>query len=156
MGRDDLNESEWRLLKDLLPAERGRKSRPAFDNRNIVNGILWRVRTGARWRDMPEKYGKWMTVYQRFRRWSEAGIWAAVATTLGEAIADNSRHSVDSTWVRGHASAVGTKGRLANKRSAARGAGSPVKFAASVLPKASRSSSIPHPAKPKPARRSKT
>jgi transposase len=67
------------LLEPLLPPERGRKSRPAFDNRQIVNGILWRIRTGAPWRDLPEKYGKWMTVYQRFRRWSEAGIWEALS-----------------------------------------------------------------------------
>ena len=83
MSRGDLSEAEWRLLKDLLPAERGRKSRPAHDNRTIVNGILWRLRTGAPWRDVPEKYGKWMTVYQRFRRWSEAGIWEAVASDAG-------------------------------------------------------------------------
>ena len=56
-----------------------------------------RIRTGAPWRDLPEKYGKWMTVYQRFRRWSEAGIWEAVATTLAQAMAGNSRHSPDST-----------------------------------------------------------
>ena len=85
MSRGDLSEAEWRLLKDLLPAERGRKSRPAHDNRPIVNGILWRIRTGAPWRDVPEKYGKWMTVYQRFRRWSAAGIWEAAATTLDRA-----------------------------------------------------------------------
>jgi transposase len=94
LSRGDLSEAEWRLLEPLLPPERGRKSRPAFDNRQIVNGILWRIRTGAPWRDLPEKYGKWMTVYQRFRRWSEAGIWEAVATTLHQAIADNSRHSL--------------------------------------------------------------
>ena len=70
MSRGDLSEAEWRLLKDLLPAERGRKSRPAHDNRTIVNGILWRIRTGAPWRDVPEKYGKWMTVWQHLRRWS--------------------------------------------------------------------------------------
>ena len=77
--RGDLSEAEWRLLEPLLPPERGRKSRPAFDDRQIVNGILWRIRTGAPWRDLPEKYGKWMTVYQHFRRWSGAGIWEAVA-----------------------------------------------------------------------------
>ena len=102
MSRGDLSEAEWRLIEPLLPPERGRKSRPAFDNRQIVNGILWRIRTGAPWRDLPEKYGKWMTVYQRFRRWSEAGIWEAVASTLAQAMADNSRHSLDSTTVRGH------------------------------------------------------
>jgi transposase len=73
-----------------------------------------------------------MTVYQRFRRWSEAGIWEAVATTLAWAMADNSRHSLDSTTVRGHVSAAGAKGGLANKLLAVRGAGSPVKFIVSV------------------------
>ena len=95
MSRGDLSEAEWRVLKDLLPAERGRKSRPAHDNRTIVNGILWHLRTGAPWRDVPEKYGKWMTVYQRFRRWSEAGVWEAVASTLARATPDNSGHSIN-------------------------------------------------------------
>jgi transposase len=156
LSRGDLSEAEWRLLKGFLPAERGRKSRPAFDNRVIVNGILWRIRTGAPWRDVPEKYGKWMTVYQRFRRWSEAGIWEAVATMLTQTMADNSRHSLDSTTVRGHVSAAGAKGGLANRLLAARGAGSPVKFIVSVTPTASRSPSISPPAKRRTARRSTT
>ena len=141
MSRGDLNEAEWRLLKDRLPAERGRKSRPAQDNRKIVNGILWRIRTGAPWRDVPEKYGKWMTVYQRFRRWSEAGVWEAVASTLAGAMADNKHHSIDSTTVRGHVSAAGAKGGLSDRLLAARGAGSPVKFIVSVMPSADRSAS---------------
>lgn len=72
MSRGDLIEAEWRLLKKLLPAERGRKSRPSGDNRPIVNGILWRMRTGAPWRDLPEKYGKWIsaTPLLRVRRLS--------------------------------------------------------------------------------------
>lgn len=156
MSRGDLSEAEWRLLKDLLPPERGRKNRPAFDNRAIVNGILWRIRTGAPWRDVPEKYGKWMTVYQRFRRWSRAGIWEKVATTLAQAMADNSRHSIDSTTVRGHISAAGAKGGLANRLLAARGAGSPVRFIVSVTQTASRSSSTSRPAKRPTARRSRT
>jgi hypothetical protein len=57
LSRGDLSEAEWRLLEPLLPPERGRKSRPAFDNRQIVNGILYRIRTGAPWRDLPEKHG---------------------------------------------------------------------------------------------------
>jgi len=67
------------------------------------------------WRDLPEKYGKWMRVYQRLRRWSEAGIREAVATPLAQAMVDNSRHSPDSTTVRGHVSAAGAKRGLANK-----------------------------------------
>lgn len=156
MSRGDLSEAEWRLLKDLLPPERGRKNRPASDNRSVVNGILWRIRTGAPWRDVPEKYGKWMTVYQRFRRWSRAGIWKAVATTLAQAMADNSRHSIDSTTVRGHISAAGAKGGLANRLLAARGAGSPVKFIVSVTQTASPSSSTSRPARRPTARRSQT
>lgn len=156
MSRGDLTEAEWRLLKDLLPPERGRKNRPALDNRSIVNGILWRIRTGTPWRDVPEKYGKWMTVYQRFRRWSRAGIWETVATTLAQAMADHSRHSIDSTTVRGHISAAGAKGGLANRLLAARGAGSPVKFIVSVTPAVSRSSSTSRPAKRPTARRSRT
>ena len=156
MSRGDLSEAEWRLLRDLLPPERGRKCRPASDNRPIVDGILWRIRTGAPWRDLPEKYGKWMTVYQRFRRWSEAGVWEAVATTLAAAMADNARHSVDSTTVRGHVSAAGAKGGLANRLLAARGAGSPVRFTVSVMPPASRSRSTSRPAKRRTARRSRT
>lgn len=156
MSRGDLTEAEWRLLKDLLPPERGRKNRPALDNRLIVNGILWRIRTGTPWRDVPEKYGKWMTVYQRFRRWSRAGIWERVATTLVQAMADNSRHSIDSTTVRGHISAAGAKGGLANRLLAARGAGSPVRFIVSVTPTASPSASTSRPAKRPTARRSRT
>ena len=123
MSRGDLSEAEWRLLRELLPAERGRKSGPALDNRLVVNGILWRIRTGAPWRDLPEKYGKWITVYQRFRRWSAAGIWQLAASTLAQAMADHSCQMVDSTIVRAHVSAAGAKGRLAHKRLAARGAG---------------------------------
>jgi transposase len=156
VSRGDVSEAEWHLLKDLLPPERGRKNRPALDNRMIVNGILWRIRTGAPWRDVPEKYGKWMTVYQRFRRWSRAGIWEAVATTLAQAMADNSRHSIDSTTVRGHISAAGAKGGLANRLLAARGAGSPVRFIVSVTPAASPSASTSRPAKRPTARRSRT
>jgi transposase len=156
LSRGDLTEAEWRLLKDLLPPERGRKNRPASDNRAIVNGILWRIRTGAPCRDVPEKYGKWMTVYQRFRRWSRAGVWGAVATALAQAMADNSRHSIDSTTVRGHISAAGAKGGLANRLLAARGAGSPVRFIVSVTQTASPSASTSRPAKRPTARRSRT
>jgi len=154
LSRGDLTEAEWGLLKDLLPPERGRKSRPAHDNRTVVNGILWRIRTGAPWRDLPEKYGKWMKVYQRFRRWSAAGVWEAVATTLAQAKSDNTRHSINSMTVRGHISAAGAKGGPANRLLAARGAGLPVKFIVSVMPAATRSPSASRPAKLRTARRS--
>ena len=111
MSRGDLNEAEWRGLKGLLPIEptnRGRGRRPE-GNRSIVNGILWRLRTGAPWRDVPGRYGKWNSIYRRFRRWSDAGVWEAVSVTLAEIMADSGHYSIDSTTVRAHVSAAGGK-----------------------------------------------
>ena len=64
-------------------------------------------RCGAPWRDVPPKYGSWNTIYRRFRRWSEAGVWEIVAVTLAEIMADTGHYSIDSTTVRAHVSAAG-------------------------------------------------
>ena len=77
-------------MKGLLPIEaenRGR-GRRADHNRSIINGILWRLRCGTPWRDVPPKYGNWNTIYRRFRRWNEAGVREAAALTLAAAMAD--------------------------------------------------------------------
>ena len=111
MIRGDLTEAEWRVLRGLLPIEpenRGRGRRPE-QNRAVINGILWRLRCGAPWRDVPPKYGSWNTIYRRFRRWSEAGVWETVAVTLAEIMADSGHYSIDSTTVRAHVSAAGGK-----------------------------------------------
>ena len=128
MSRGDLTEVEWRILRMLLPVERkpekrGR-GRPPADNRNIINGILWRLRTGAPWRDVPEKYGNWNSIYRRFRRWSTSGVWESVATALAETMAASGHYNIDSTSVRAHVSAAGGKGGFINELLAARGAGS--------------------------------
>jgi transposase len=116
-------------------------SRPSR-NRSIINGILWRLRCGAPWRDVPPKYGSWNTIYRRFRRWSEAGVWETVAVTLAEVMADSGHYSIDSTTVRAHVSAAGGKGGLIDALLAARGAGSPVSFTAWLMPSDDRSPSI--------------
>jgi transposase len=74
-----------------------------------INGILGRLRTGAPWRDVPERYGNWNSIARCFRRWCENGTWEAAAMTLADAMADNRHHSIDSTTVRGHVSAAGAK-----------------------------------------------
>ena len=114
MSRGDLSEAEWCVLRGLLPidvANRGR-GRPPEENRSIINGILWRLRCGTPWRDVPPKYGNWNTIYRRFRRWSEAGVWEALSVTLAEVMADSGHYSIDSTTVRAHVSAAGGKGGL--------------------------------------------
>ena len=121
MGRGDLSEAGWRIFEELLPESRRKHGRPPEDTCDVINGILWRLRTGAAWRDVPERYGDWNKIYRRFRRWNEADVWRALATTLAEAMGDSSHHSIDSTTVRGHVSAAGAKGGLANRRLAARG-----------------------------------
>jgi transposase len=151
LSRGDLSEVEWRILKILLPVERepGKRGRgrPPEDNRNVINGILWRLRTGAPWRDVPEKYGNWNSIYRRFRRWSASGVWESVAIALAETMAESGHYNIDSTTVRAHVSAAGGKGGLINELLAARGAGSPVKFIVSVMPEAGPSPSISRQAK---------
>jgi len=84
MARGDLTDAEWRIVAPLLPAERSRKSRPSHDNRQFMNGMLHVLRVGCPWRDMHERYGKWNSVYVRFRRWAEQGVWDVLLETLVE------------------------------------------------------------------------
>lgn len=79
--RHELTDAEWALLEPLMPAQPRQGHRWA-DHRTVINGILWRVRTGTPWRDLPERYGNWKTVYGRHRRWSAEGTWAGIADAL--------------------------------------------------------------------------
>ncbi len=113
MARGDLNDEQWSVISGLLPPERGRWARPAQDNRRFLNGMLYVLRVGCPWRDMHERYGKWNSVYVRFRRWAEQGVWDALLETLVDlGLTDNWRHMIDSTTVRGHSQAAGAKGGL--------------------------------------------
>ena len=116
MARGDLTDDEWTIIAPLLPSERGRWARPAQDNRRFLNGMLHVLRVGCPWRDMHERYGKWNSVYVRFRRWAEQGVWDAMLETLVElGLTDDWQHMVDSTSVRGHSQAAGAKGGLIRK-----------------------------------------
>lgn len=114
MGRGDLTDAQWERLEPLLPPQKPWTGRPAQDHRRVVNGILWVLRTGAPWRDLPERYGKWTTVYSRFQRWRKAGVWDRVLGQV-QALADQQGeldwevHFVDGTVVRAHQHAAGAK-----------------------------------------------
>jgi len=70
MKRYEITNDEWNQIKDILPLEKtGKKGRPCIDNRKMLNGMLWIVRNGAQWREMPTRYGKWSRVYTRFRKY---------------------------------------------------------------------------------------
>jgi transposase len=108
--RIGVSDEEWLVIGPLLPPERGRWSRPAQDNRRYFEGMLWVARTGSQWRYLPDHYGKWNSVFRRYRRWIESGIFDAMLETLAElAGQDRQAHMVDSTVIRAHHCAVGIK-----------------------------------------------
>jgi transposase len=122
----DLTDAEWELVGPLLPRERGRPGRPGHENRPILDGILWRAREGARWRAIPARYGKWNTVWRRFARWRDLGVFEAVFAALaGSGAAEERVQMLDSTVARAHQHAAGAKGGRPARRSGARAAGSP-------------------------------
>lgn len=110
-ARFDLTEAQWAILEPLLPAGTGRP--PTHPRRRLIDGDRWRVRVGAPWRDVPERYGPWQSVYTFFRRWQLAGVWAYLVTALqARADADGLITwdvSVDSTVVRAHQHAAGAR-----------------------------------------------
>jgi transposase len=113
--RFDLDDGQWAVLEPLLPAGKRPGRPPMWARRQLIDGIRWRVRTGAPWRDVPECYGSWLAVYGLFRRWQRAGIWAQVLAGL-QARADAAGLitwdvSVDSTIARAHQHAAGARRR---------------------------------------------
>lgn len=81
-NRHDITDEMWRILSPLLPGQRGQWGGIAEDNRRLLNGVFWVLRTGAPWRDMPPQYGNWNSVYQRFRRWRNSGLWEKILEAL--------------------------------------------------------------------------
>ena len=115
MDRPELTDAQWERLRPLLPPQKPRTGRPANDHRTVLEGILWVLRTGAPWRDLPARYGSWKTVSSRFYRWRQAGVWERVLAALqrradAEGKVNWALHFVDSTVVRAHQHAAGAKG----------------------------------------------
>jgi transposase len=139
--RIGLSDAEWAVVGALLPAERGRGCRPAQDNRRYFEGMMWIARTGAQWRRLPGEYGKWNSVFRRYRRWTTTGVFDAMLETLAEVVERDGRADmIDSTVVRAHHCAVGIKKELGTpRRSAAHAAGSPPSSTSGAMHRGARS-----------------
>jgi transposase len=108
--RIGLTEEVWAVIGPLLPAENGRGCRLAQDNRRYFEGMMWMARTGAQWRHLPDEYRKWNSVFQRYRRWVQVGVFEAMLETLADLVErDRSADMVDSTIVRVHHFAMNSR-----------------------------------------------
>jgi transposase len=120
--RHELTDAQWKLIESLLPGDGTPGGRWA-EHRTVVNGVLFRARTGVPWRDLPERFGPWQTVYERHRRWSADGTWASILERLqieadagdpDAALARGGREwavNIDSTSCRAHQHAAGARHR---------------------------------------------
>ncbi|NTJ45095.1 IS5 family transposase [Agrobacterium larrymoorei] len=106
MARFDLTDFEWSVIEPLLPTKvRGKKR---VDDRRVLNGIFWRLRTGAPWADIPARYGPYTTCVNRFNRWRHAGHWARILNAISE-VYDGDIQMIDSSSIRVHQHAANSK-----------------------------------------------
>ena len=104
-----ISDAAWERLEPLLPGRAGTPGRSADDNRLFLNAVNWWTRNGGPWRDLPETYGNWNSVFRRFDRWSKSGVWQRLAETLQDP--DFDWLAIDSTTVRAHQHAAGAQKR---------------------------------------------
>jgi putative transposase len=115
MRRYQLTDEEWTLIEHLLPGREGDPGAHGENNRLFVDAVIWITRTGAPWRDLPERFGEWNSVYQRFNRWSKSGVWERVFQAIKSP--DLKALLLDSTVIRAHQHAAASQKKI--KRSAA-------------------------------------
>jgi putative transposase len=113
MRRFELTDEQWDKIKLLLPGKEGDSGRTAKDNRLFIDAVLWIVRTGAQWRDLPARFGNWNSIYQRFNRWAKAGRWQAIFEQIQDP--DLEWLLLDSTIIRAHQHAAGALKKGENK-----------------------------------------
>jgi transposase len=113
MRRYELTDEAWERLQPLMPA-RGRPGGRWNDHRRVLNGMFWVLNSGAPWRDMPPRYGKWQSIYDRFRRWTRAGLFDRILATLqlqldDEGRIDWSQFDIDGSSIRAQHAAAGAR-----------------------------------------------
>jgi transposase len=103
--RHAISDEDWDRIKDLLPGQPSQHGKVAKDNRLFIDAVLWIAKTGAPWRDLPERFGNWNSAWRRFDRWSKKGVWRRVFDALQDP--DWEWVILDSTIVRAHPDAAG-------------------------------------------------
>jgi transposase len=121
-----LSDDAWALLEQHLP--HGQPGKPRVDDRRVISGILHVLKVGCRWRDVPPEYGPAKTVYNRYHRWSQRRIWQRMFEKMAASGPVPDELSIDSTHVKAHRSAQGSKGGRGNKQSARRAAEERAKY----------------------------
>jgi transposase len=116
MRRYALRDDQWERIKDFLPGREGHVGGTAADNRLFVEAVLYRFRAGIPWRDLPERFGDWKIVYQRFSRWAMGGVFERIFKELARDH-DNEYMMIDTTIVRAHQHSAGARKKTARKRS---------------------------------------
>ena len=116
-----LSDAQWKRIEKLCVGKPEDAGGTGANNRMFVEAVLWIARTGSPWRDLPDVFGKWNSVFVRFNRWSEGGVWQRLFAVLADD-PDFEYLIVDSTIVRAHQHAAGAKGGLKIRRSAVRAA----------------------------------
>ena len=140
MRRHEIADEQWERIKDFLPGQVDDPGVTAKDNRLFVNAVLWMAKTGAPWRDLPERFGPWGTAWKRFDRWSKKGVLNRLFEMLQDP--DLEWMIIDSTVVRAHQHAAGKKGGKVARPWADPGADSARRSTSSSMPWAIRSSSF--------------
>jgi transposase len=153
MGRYDLTDFEWEAIKPHLPNKP--RGVPRVDDRRVLNGIFWCLRSGAPWADMPARYGPPTTVYNRFNRWRKAGVWDRLMDAITKAY-DGDVQMVDTSVVRVHQQGATAKRGVSIDVWVAREAGSPPSSTLLSTPRDDRSSSSSRRARPVTSRAPRT
>ena len=111
-----MSDEEWAFHERFILAVRAPNGRKPLNHRLVLDGIFWIARTGSPWRDLPDEFGKWSSVYRQFRRWTLAGLWEQIMEALNESrIVPDALQMIDSTVVRAHHQAAGAKGGLRDR-----------------------------------------
>ena len=126
MRRFELSDEQWERVEGLLPGRPGSPGRSGDDNRLFLEAVLWIARTGAPWRDLPERFGESNSVFQRFNRWAKKGVWQRVFDTLQDP--DLEWVMLDATIIRAHVHAAGARKQAGISSSVGRAADSARRF----------------------------